>query len=74
MKYLVCDVCKKTIQNPVSLHNYFHIKHWDVCEACKDQLEYQLKPVMRTKRPFNYDWYERLMSDNLEKACSRGRF
>jgi hypothetical protein len=74
MKTLVCDVCKKLIQNPVHERNYFHIKAWDVCEPCKDQLEINIKSTMRNKRPFNYEWYERLMSESIEKAIGKGRF
>jgi hypothetical protein len=73
MKTLICDVCKKSIQTPIHERNYFHIKHWDVCESCKDNLEFLMKPTVRGKKPFNYDWYERLISDSLSKAVSKGR-
>jgi hypothetical protein len=33
-----------------------------------------LKPVVRTKQPFSYEWYERLMRDSLEKAVQKGKF
>jgi hypothetical protein len=74
MKTLVCDVCKRAIQNPVKDKNYFHIENRDLCEPCKDQLELALKPIMRAKHPFNYEWYERLMMDSIEKAVVKGKF
>ena len=74
MKTLVCDVCKRAIPTPIKDRNYFHIQHRDICEPCKDQLEVVLKPVVRAKHPFNYEWYERLMMDSLEKAVAKGRF
>lgn len=74
MKSLVCDVCKRAIQTPIKDRNYFHVENRDLCEACKDQLNSVLKPVVRTKHPFNYEWYERLVMDSIEKAVSKGKF
>jgi hypothetical protein len=74
MKTLTCDVCLKTIQQPVSERNYFHMAHRDICEPCHDALESVLKPVVRTKQPFNYEWYSRLVTDSIEKAVQKGKF
>jgi hypothetical protein len=74
MKTLTCDVCRKTIQQPVSGRNYFHLAHRDICESCKDDLEGTLKPVVRTKTPFSYEWYNQLVGDSLEKAIQKGKF
>jgi hypothetical protein len=74
MKTLTCDVCTDAIEQPVAGRNYFHLAHRDLCESCKDQLELLLKPVIRTKQPFNYEWYYRLMQDSIEKAIQKGEF
>jgi hypothetical protein len=74
MKTLTCDVCRHTIQQPVSSRNYFHLAHRDICEPCKDSLELAIKPVVRTKNPFSYEWYNRLVTDSLEKAVQKGKF
>lgn len=74
MKTLTCDVCGKTIQQPVTGRTFFHLGHRDICESCRDALEVTLKPVVRTKNPFSYEWYHRLVSDSIEKAVQRGRF
>jgi hypothetical protein len=74
MKTLVCDVCKKTIQEPVVGRNYFHYAHRDICESCKDELELHLRPVIRTKQPFNYEWFDRVTQDSIEKAIQKGQF
>jgi hypothetical protein len=74
MKTLTCDVCKHVIQQPVTGRNYFHIAHRELCESCKDQLELAMKPVVRTKQPFNYEWFDRLIRDSIEKAVQRGKF
>ncbi|MDR2304450.1 MAG: hypothetical protein LBE10_07690 [Treponema sp.] len=74
MKTLTCDVCRKVIQQPVANRNYFHMAHRDICEPCHDALEFELKPVVRTKQPFNYEWYSRLITDSIEKAIQKGKF
>jgi hypothetical protein len=74
MKTLTCDVCRKDIKQPVSNRNYFHLAHRDVCESCHDQLESLLKPTVRTKQPFNYEWYNNLLQNSIEKAVEKGKF
>jgi hypothetical protein len=74
MKTLTCDVCRRTIQQPVTGRNFFHLAHRDICESCRDDLEAVLKPVVRTKNPFNYEWYHRLITDSIEKAVQKGKF
>jgi hypothetical protein len=74
MKTLTCDVCKQKIQTPFANRNYFHLAHRDLCESCKDTLELQIKPIVRTKGPFSYDWYDKLVQDSIEKAVEKGKF
>ena len=74
MRSLKCDVCHKDITTAISLRSYFHMAHRDICEACHDQLEVILKPVVRTKQPFSYEWFERLVRDSIEKAVSRSKW
>ena len=74
MRTLACDVCHDTIESPVNGRNYFHMAHRDICEACHDKLEVQIKPTVRTKQPFGYDWYTKLVQDSIEKAVQKGKF
>ena len=74
MKTLTCDVCQNIIQSPVMGRNYFHVAHRDLCEFCHDKLESQIKPVVRTKSPFDYEWYNKLIQESIEKATSKGKF
>jgi hypothetical protein len=74
MKALICDVCKHAIPHPESGRNYFHIAHRELCEPCNDQLELFITPVIRTKQPFNYEWFDRFVKDSIEKAIERGKF
>ncbi|MCL2233657.1 MAG: hypothetical protein FWB99_11355 [Treponema sp.] len=74
MKTLTCDVCHNIIQAAVMGRNYFHLAHRDICEVCHDKLEVQIKPVVRTKRPFDYAWYNKLVQEAIEKAVQKGKF
>jgi hypothetical protein len=74
MKSLKCDVCHDDITNAINQRTYFHMAHRDICEACHDQLESVVKPVVRTKQPFNYEWYDRLVRDSVEKAVAKGKW
>ena len=73
MKTLTCDVCHSIIYVPVTGRNYFHLAHRDICESCHDKLEFQMKPIVRTKSPFNYNWYAKLVRDSVEKAIQKGK-
>jgi len=74
MRSLTCDVCKKDIQAPVQDRNFFHIAHRDLCEACHDKLELQIKDTIRDKEPFEYEWYNNLVQESIEKAMKKGKF
>ena len=74
MRTLTCDVCRSTIETPVSGRNYFHMAHRDICETCHDKLEFQIKPTVRIKQPFNYEWYSQLVQEAIEKAIQKGKF
>ena len=73
MKSLHCDICKAAFTTAVSGRTYFHLVHRDVCEPCRDKLELQMKPVIRTRTPFSYDWFAKLYIDNMEKAVQKGK-
>ena len=74
MRTLTCDVCKKVIQSPVQGRNYFYLAQRDLCEPCHDELELQIKDVIRTKSPFDYEWYNGLVQDAIEEAMKKGKF
>ena len=74
MRTLTCDICKKAIQSPEHGRNYFHIAHRDICEKCHDELELQMKSVIREKEPFEYEWYNNLVQESIEKAMKKGKF
>ena len=73
MKTLTCDICQNIIKTPVPLRNYFHKAHRDICESCNDKLEFLIKPTVRGKQPFSFDWYTKTYQDNIEKAIQKGK-
>jgi len=73
MKTLNCDICQATLQSPIPGRNYFHLAHRDICESCRDKLDYLIKPVVRSKSPFSYDWYTKLFQENIEKSIQKGK-
>ena len=73
MQTISCDVCRKKIDEAVTGRSFFYLAQFNICEACKDNLEGQLKPTVRTKDPFTYEWYNKLIVDNLSKSVSKGR-
>ena len=74
MNSLNCDVCHKSITTAVNGRTCFHIAHRDLCEDCYNRLNYDIKSIMRTKQPFNYEWYDRLVMDSIERAMTRGKW
>jgi len=73
MKTLTCDICQNILENPISGRNYFHLAHRDVCESCHDKLDFLIKPTIRTKSPFSYDWFTKMYQENIEKAIQKGK-
>jgi len=73
MQTLTCDICKKKVDNPITGLSYFYLYEHEICEACKDNLELQIKSIMREKEPFAYEWYGKLIQDSIEKAKAKGK-
>jgi len=68
-----CDVCRKKVDEPITGRTFFYFAQYNVCEACRDNLEVQIKPTVRNKDPFDYEWYGKLIADNLSKSVSKGK-
>jgi len=73
MKTLICDVCKKPVENPISGINYFHIADIDICEPCKDDFDLVMKHILRKKAPFDYAWNDELTLKILREAIQKGK-
>jgi hypothetical protein len=61
------------MDNPKTGETFFYYANFGVCEACKDNLEYQIKPQIRANDPFVMDWYRKLVNDTFTKAVQKGK-
>ncbi|HAE23031.1 MAG TPA: hypothetical protein DCG47_12000 [Spirochaetaceae bacterium] len=73
MKQLFCDICKKEVVDPVPGRTFFHIREFDLCEPCRDDLDAAVKMTVRTKKPFDFAWYEKLRYDLLQTGAKSNR-
>ena len=73
MQTIICDVCKKKMDNPITNLSFFYYAEHGVCENCKDNFEAQIKPTIRNKDPFSYEWYEKFIGDSFGKAIQKGK-
>lgn len=73
MKVLYCDVCKKAVENPYPMRNFFHIADIDICESCRDDLEAAKKTTLRTKKPFDMAWYDEFVLKLLHEGMQKGK-
>ena len=73
MQTITCDVCKKKVDNPITDRTFFLYPNVSICEPCHDNLEFHLKPAVRTKENFSYEWYNKMISDYLARAVQKGR-
>ncbi|MCL2264637.1 MAG: hypothetical protein FWC22_01230 [Treponema sp.] len=73
MVNISCDVCKKKLDDSRSGRDIFYYANHSVCEPCRDNLEEQIKSTIRAKEPYAIGWYEKYVSDSLDKAVSKGK-
>ena len=73
MQVVSCDICRKKMDNPVTGRNFFYFADSGICEPCKEVLEGQIRNTIRSKEPFAVEWYNKLVSDSLEKAIQKGK-
>jgi len=68
-----CDICKKKVDNPMTGSTFFYFAEYSLCESCRDNMELQLKSVIRTKEPYAIDWYDKWIGDAISKAIQKGK-
>jgi transcription elongation factor Elf1 len=73
MQTVTCDICKKKVDNLVIGSTFFYYANHGVCEACKDNLELQIKTAIRGTDPFSYEWYDQYVDDTISKAIQKGK-
>ena len=73
MQVISCDICKKKIDNPITDRTFYYLAGKGICEPCKESMDAAIKPQIRGKDPFVYEWYEKLIRDSIEKGTQKGR-
>ncbi|MBQ7612229.1 MAG: hypothetical protein IJU92_04060 [Spirochaetaceae bacterium] len=70
MKALYCDLCGKELVDQIAERTYWHIKEYDVCEDCKEKIEFKLRPLVRNHFPYSQAWFENEFVNLLEKTAA----
>ncbi|MDR0443204.1 MAG: hypothetical protein LBH44_07360 [Treponema sp.] len=73
MQTITCDVCRKKVDNPITGRSFYYVAEHDICESCNDALDYLIRPNIRNKDPFSYEWYTKFVQDSLTKAVQKGK-
>ncbi|MGP1593675.1 MAG: hypothetical protein ACTTH8_00255 [Treponema sp.] len=73
MKTLNCDICRKELAAPVVERTYWHIREYDICEACKDTIELKARAIIRQHIPYSQSWYEHEIISLIEKGIENRR-
>ncbi|MBU0936338.1 MAG: hypothetical protein KKI09_10295 [Spirochaetes bacterium] len=73
MKQLICDVCKKIVDNPIPSRTFFHYREFDLCEICHDDLDAALRSTVRSRQPFDFAWHEKMRIDLIRAGVSKNR-
>ena len=73
MQTIHCDLCKKRVDDSFTDRTFFYLGEHSICEPCKDGLEAVIKPHVRAKENFSYDWYFKMRGEALAKAVQKGR-
>lgn len=73
MKHLFCDVCKKEVIDPIPTRTFFHIREYDLCEECRDDLEAAVKQTVRGKKPFDFAWFDKLRIDLIQEGMKKNK-
>jgi hypothetical protein len=74
MLTVTCDVCRKKIDDPFYGRTFFYFAYHNVCEDCKEDLDYQVRDIIREQEPFDYNWYGEYVTQSLDKAVQKGKF
>ncbi|MFH2116283.1 MAG: hypothetical protein ABIJ86_17415 [Spirochaetota bacterium] len=73
MQVFKCDVCKSEIREMNPGRTIFHIREFELCEHCHDDLNAAVKQTLRQKKPFDFAWYERLSVDLIQDGMKKNR-
>jgi hypothetical protein len=73
MMIIVCDMCKKPVQNAVREKNYFTFQHHDLCRSCYKKLRNEVQDVMEGRIDANKTYtladHNQVFVSTLERYC-----
>ena len=73
MQFFKCDVCKSEIKELNPGRTIFHIREFEICDHCHDDLNDAVRQTVRNKRPFDFTWYERLTVDLIQVGMKKNK-
>ncbi|HAP43235.1 MAG: hypothetical protein A2087_00995 [Spirochaetes bacterium GWD1_61_31] len=73
MKHLFCDVCKREVVDPIPMRTFYHVREFDLCENCRDDLEAATKFTVRTRQPFDFAWFQKMQLDLIKIGIAKNR-
>jgi hypothetical protein len=73
MQFFKCDVCKNEIKVLHPGRTIFHIREYEICDLCHDDLNDAVRQTVRNKKPFDFTWYERLTIDLIQDGTKKNK-
>ena len=73
MQTIVCDICKKKVEDAFTGRTFFYFAEHSICEDCKNNLELQAKSTIRTKEPFTFDWFDKYIDESITKSKTKAK-
>lgn len=73
MQVFTCDVCKGEIKELNPGRTIFHIREFEICDLCQDNLNDAVRQTVRNKKPFDFAWYQRLTVDLIQDGVKKNK-
>jgi hypothetical protein len=69
MTSVICDKCKKAVNNAVRDQNYHTLLDKTLCRPCKEDFDYEVRDIMESKKGYHFLEYKTVARDHLQKVC-----
>lgn len=73
MRIIHCDICKKKVEDPIPGRDFFFMREYEICEECRDDLDYAVKHTIRKKKPFDFQWFDKLRFELLAEGQRKNK-
>lgn len=68
MTTIICDICKKPIDDAHHEQNYETVRFYDVCSPCMKQFLRDLEDNIENRRPYSIEMQQKELWKRLEAA------